>query len=352
MQTARPWRLRHRLLDNPNIRPLLGCTIPPSSDGPAPVYAEPTTVIASLSGGNDGFAAALVARARWPAVRFIAWHAHIAVLDWRQTREVFLRQAEALDAEPVIHQAVYQLTGEQTATGMHKTRLFAIHDVLACGEATREEYGEDAILNLLEFGTRARRGNAPTSRLRWCTAYGKTALFNAYVRRNRADLGEQAVLISGERWAESDSRAKVPSWEWRDKVALKEDNEQWPDGWRMLWLRPTIAWRWHEVNALVHEAGIGFHPGYYWQGETNESMLDPMRPEQGRARLSCRVCIFSTPQAMARAMQSAPEAFADAVGAVDAWEQETGKTWQQRGAIRKLVQPHYAASRVRQTRIL
>lgn len=355
MSSARPWRLERSIHRSPIVAELLQRPIAASLSPDFPLTDEPLVVVASLSGGNDGFSAALRARAMWPNARFIAWHAHIAVMDWHETREVFLRQADALDAEPVVLQAVYKLNGEITPTGMNGTTLVAIHDVLGHGEATTEEYGEDAILNILEFAKRARKGWPPSSKIRYCTRFFKGSTYARWARQNRANLGERSALISGERWAESASRSEVESWEWREDVELqptKRKGAEWPQGWRQLWVRPVVDWKWHEVNRLCLASDVAFHPGYYIQGETLESMLDPTRPEQGRARLSCRVCVFSTAQAMARAHINAPETFDDAVYAVADYEAETGKTWQAKGPILQLIQAENAAPKVRQSVII
>lgn len=306
----------------------------------APLPEQPSTVICSLSGGNDGFAAALLARARWPDARCIVWHAHLAGMDWRETHAVLVGQAAHLRAELVIVQAVYGLTGEQTPTGANATTLLALHDVLAQGEAIAAQYGPEAIFDLLAFAERARGGQPPTSAIRWCTSYFKTQLFDAWARRERASLGDAAVLVSGERWPESVNRSKVAAWEWRKALTLKPNARTGSPGWRLLWWRPAIRLPWHAVNQCVLASGVPFHPGYFAQGETVESMCDPARDERkGRARLSCRICIYTRPQEMAHALLHAPELFSDAVEAVAGYEARSGYTWQRRGPIRELVKP-------------
>ena len=80
-------------------------------------------------------------------------------------------------------------------------------------------------------------------------------------------------------------------------------------------------------------AGAPVHPGYALQGEPVDALLDPDRDERGRARLSCVCCIFAQPRHIATALQQAPGLVAPFVRRVQAYEQATGYTWQQRGAL-------------------
>jgi hypothetical protein len=83
----------------------------------------------------------------------------------------------------------------------------------------------------------------------------------------------------------------------------------------------------------VIRAGIEPHLGYFAQGETLASLLDPSRDEQARARLSCRVCIFSQQHHIQHALDTQPAMMLPAVRAVTEYEQITGYTWQQRGPL-------------------
>jgi len=306
----------------------------------APLPDRPSSVVVSTSGGLDSAAAALWARWRWPDTPLIVWHAYLANMDWPQTDEAIDQLTERLgNARRVTVQAVYRLTGEQTRGGYNATTLARLHDVEAHGPAERED--EDEILDILEFSLRARKGQPPTSKNRHCTAYSKIQAYDAWARQNRAMLGSSSVLLSGERWAESAARSsRVQPWEWRDKISLKPGNTAFPDGWRHLWVRPVVAWKWHEVAQFVHDAGVPFHPGYFIQGETLEAMLDPSRDERkGRARLSCALCIFSRPQEIRRAVANRPDIMQPFIDRVAAYEEASGYTWQQRGPIHEIVQP-------------
>ena len=311
---------------------------PHPSLGASPLPARPSIIVGSSSGGNDSHAAVLWARWRWPETPIIIWHALLDEMDWEQTPAALDALANRVGGRRVTVQAVYRRTGNLTPTGNHGVTLAAIHDVDALGPATAAQY-PDGIRTLLDFAMAARNGQPPTARIRWCTHYFKIALFDAWARRNRHLLGDQPVLITGERWRESPGRERrLTTWEWRDALTLQPGHAENPAGWRLLWLRPVIDWAWHQVNAYVHACGLPFHPGYAAQGETLETMLDPHRDErQGRARLSCRCCIFTHPRHLAAALQNDPAAMAPVIARVHAYEQASGFSWQQRGPIDELL---------------
>lgn len=298
---------------------------------PPPYPDEPSAVICSVSGGVDSAACAVWARKRWPSARIILWHAYLAEMDWPQTPENIDALAAALgNCERVTLQAVYELTGEATPSGYRATRLRRVHDVQAHGPASDSD--PEAILTLTGFWEHARLGMPPTLGKRWCTDYFKQTLFEVWCRQNRLALGSNAVLLSGERWKESDNRARVSTWEWRTEVALKE-TKRVPDGWNLLWARPVIDLSLAEVTKLVVDAGAPLHPGYFMQGETIEAMLDPNRVEAGRARLSCVTCIFTQPRHLKAALRNAPEVVQPYVDRVQSIERRVGRTWQQSGEM-------------------
>lgn len=321
--------------------------------GPAPLPERPSVIIGSSSGGNDSSAAVLYARWRWPDVPIIIWHAHLAEMDWEQTPTQLDALAERVGGQRVTVQVIYKLSGTRTPTDNNGVEFMALHDVDKDGPATAEQY-PDGIRTLLDFAVQARNGQPPTRRIRWCTRFFKAAAFDFWARRHRAELGPNPVLVTGERTAESAERAqRLVPWEWRSALDLQPGNADFPDGWRLLWLRPVIHWRWHQINAFVYASGLPFHPGYFAQGETLETMLDPHRDErQGRVRLSCRCCIFTSPQHLARALQNDPASTTPVIERVRAYEQRTGYTWQQRGSIDYILHSTNTAPRYHQQLLL
>jgi hypothetical protein len=305
-------------------------------DHPPPYPETPSAIVVSVSGGLDSDYAALWAQRRWPSAPIILWHAYLSLMDWDETLDHLRMLATALGTcRLVVCQAVYELNGTTTPTGCNGTTLRRCHIVQDgddwYGPATDDDPA--AILTLLDFARRARNGQPPTRKIRYCTDYFKIRLFNTWARSQRAQLGERAVLLSGERWAESTQRSHLPAWEWREAITLQPGNAAWPDGWRLLWARPGIDRALHEVAGAVIGAGIPPHPGYIAQGETLTSLLDPNRDEQARARLSCRVCIFSHQHHIQHALDTQPAMMLSAVQAVQEYEQTTGYSWQQCGPL-------------------
>ncbi len=288
----------------------------------------PTALVASVSGGLDSDYAALWLRRCYPDAPILLWHAYLPE-DWPQTAEHLLHLAARLgNCHLVRVQAVYERTGQPTPAGYEGTRLRRIHEVDVAGPATDADPA--AITSLLDLWTGPRKGMPPTNGMRYCTAYFKTALFDAWTVRHRLILGARPLLVSGERWAESPNRARLPAWEAR--VPLRA-SRTWPQGWQMTWLRPGIALPFSTVAQAVVDAGIAPHPAYFLQGETLEQFLDPTRIERGRARVSCRVCIFSQAHHIQTALERSPETMGPLIAAVQAREAATGRTWQQRGPL-------------------
>jgi len=308
-------------------------------DQPPPYPEDPSAIVVSVSGGLDSDYAALWARRRWPSHSIILWHAHLEQMDWPDTPTHLEMLAAALgNCRLVICQAVYELNGTTTPSGCNGTTLRRLHLVrdgdIYHGPASDGD--PSAILTLLDFARKARAGQPPTRAHRWCTSYFKTRLFDTWARANRDMLGERSVLLSGERWAESEQRSHVQPWEWREAICLKPSlkrNAPWPRGWRMLWARPGIALALHDVAGAVIAAGIEPHIGYFDQGETLASLLDPHRDERARARLSCRCCIFTHLHHLRRAVDARPGVMGPAVQAIQDYERDTGYSWQQRGPL-------------------
>jgi hypothetical protein len=292
---------------------------------PSAYLDDPTAIIVSVSGGLDSSAAAIWARRRWPDRPMILWHAYLADMDWPQTDAQIGGLAATLgNCHQVSVQAVYTLNGKITPSGANGTHFERIH-VVRDGE---HWYGPaagdpDEITTLLDLAMRARNGQPPTKRIRYCTDYLKIRLCDRWLREQAPVLGVRPLLLSGERHAESAGRATLPSFQWRFSTC----------GWDVLWLRPVVELRLHEITRMSLETGVPIHPGYALQGETIASLLDPERDERGRARLSCVCCIFTQPRHLATTIQQAPELVRPYVQRVQAYEQASGYSWQQRGAL-------------------
>lgn len=293
-----------------------------------PFLDDPTSIVVSVSGGLDSDRTALLLRERYPDRRLILWHAFLDRMDWPETSGHLDRLAKFLgNVERVTVQSVFELTGGTTPTGFQSTRLRRIQDVTNFGPATDNDPA--AITNLLDFAELARNGMPPTKKLRYCTAYFKTGLFDAWLIRNRVRLGERCLIATGERWAESPDRSKLKSWEWRGAIS---PSKQFPLGWRALWIRPVIEMKAHEVATSVISTGLSPHPGYFAQGATLETLQDRYTAERGRPRLSCVCCIFTRDTHLQTALRQAPDSVGPVYQQIRSFETRTGKTWKQSGS--------------------
>ena len=288
---------------------------------------QPSAVVVLVSGGIDSAATALWARRQYPNAPITVFHNFLAGMDWPHTDSTIMHLAEHINAQHVIYaQAVYALTGEKTPSGCNATTLRRLHiardDQQWHGAAVAQD--ESEMLTLLDFAQRARNGQPPTKKIRYCTSYQKASPTNRWLQENKEALGTSAIILSGERAAESPGRSMLVPTEMRFEAKT---------GWNCLWHRPILDLKWHEVVGMTVQANpLLIHPGYFLQGETLAAMLDTERCERGRARLSCMRCIFSRDEHVETARQNAPEIMAPADAAITKYESETGFTWRQRDA--------------------
>jgi hypothetical protein len=171
-----------------------------AEDRPPPYPDTPSAIVVSVSGGLDSDYAALWARQRWPKHPLILWHAHLEAMDWPDTPAHLDMLAAALgNCRLISCQAVYELNGTTTPSGCNGTtlrRMQIVRDgVNEYGAATDTDPA--AIRTLLDFARKARNGQPPTKKIRYCTDYFKIRLFNTWARAHRHMLGERSVLLSG-----------------------------------------------------------------------------------------------------------------------------------------------------------
>lgn len=228
---------------------------------PPPVPEQPSAIIASVSGGLDSAAVALWARQRWPNAPIILWHAELAGMDWPQTDAVLGDLAARLgNCQRVTVQGVYRLTGDRTPGDYFATTLSRLHTVRDgerwFGAAPTDDVRD--ITTLRDFVQRARRNQPPTSAIRYCTSYFKSAVCDRWLNLQRSLLGDQPLLLTGERWAESTARTRLARTRWRF-------DRQTAD---VVWHRPIIDQPLHTVAQMVRAAGLPLHPCYAWQGES------------------------------------------------------------------------------------
>ena len=163
-----------------------------------------------------------------------------------------------------------------------------------------------------------------SKKVRACTKYFKTEVFNSWARNNKVLLGNSPLLVLGERWLESKDRAKIP--ELRYRTGLQS-------GWMMEW-HPILSYRridsfrklrenniephycyraqWRELlreeHAIWRTQNVPPHCSYedQWDGllevsELPDAALDSMInklmfevDEEGGPRCSCVSCFFKS----------------------------------------------------------
>lgn len=107
------------------------------------------------------------------------------------------------------------------------------------------------------------KGIFPSRMRRYCTQELKVFPLQKYFAA-RMDAGEDIVNAVGIRSAESESRSKMPDWEWQDGF----DCEVW---------RPLLRWTEQDVIDIHHRHGLRPNPLYL----------------QGASRVGCWPCIYA-----------------------------------------------------------
>lgn len=121
---------------------------------------------------------------------------------------------------------------------------------------------------------------------RWCSAYLKIDICGTAIRNQERFKNTKTLLISGERGEESTARSKYFDFE-IDRSSSKDGSKlnrvvhRW---------RPIKNWLEQEVWAIIERFKIRAHPTYYL----------------GWGRVSCKWCIFGSPDQMASAYLLSP----------------------------------------------
>ena len=210
------------------------------------------------------------------------------------------------------------------------------------------------------------RGKWVSKQVRACTRYFKVEVFNSWARSNKALLGACPLLVLGERWLESDDRARIPELRYRADLEAGWMLEWHPilgfrriDSFRKLReyaIEPHYCYRvqWRELlreeHALWRMQGIAPHTSYQgqWDGlrevdHLSDAILDPMidqlmfevDEEGGGPRCSCVDCFFKSARQL-RACYRTPQGkqvIEEAMGLEDA----IGFTMKQGHPLRNLI---------------
>lgn len=134
-------------------------------------------------------------------------------------------------------------------------------------------------------------------RVRWCSPSLKIDVLAAAIRNQARFLDGRTLVVTGERAEESPARARYAAFERHRTATMTRDVDHW---------RPVQDWTEAQVWQAIAEAGIRPHPAYVL----------------GWGRLSCRTCIFGSPDQWATVRLVFPAAFRR----VQVREAATGKT--------------------------
>ena len=134
-------------------------------------------------------------------------------------------------------------------------------------------------------------------RVRWCSPSLKIDVLAAAIRNQARFFDGPTLVVTGERAEESPARAHYARFERHRTSTGSRAVDHW---------RPVLQWGEDRVWETVASAGIRPHPAY---------ML-------GWGRLSCRTCIFGSPNQWATVRLAFPKAFRR----IQAREAATGKT--------------------------
>lgn len=121
--------------------------------------------------------------------------------------------------------------------------------------------------------------------VRWCSSYLKIDVMAAALRGQQRFTGKRVLIVTGERAEESSGRARYATFEPHRTHGRRRHVDVW---------RPVHAWDEAAVWRILERYRVNPHPGY----------------QLGWPRLSCRHCIFGTPNQCASARAIDPVGFA------------------------------------------
>lgn len=120
---------------------------------------------------------------------------------------------------------------------------------------------------------------------RWCSGVLKIDVMSVLISNQKRFDGKRLLIVTGERAQESSNRAKYQTFEpHRTHAKTKRHADQY---------RPVHAWKEEEVWDIMRRHGVVPHPAY----------------QLGWGRLSCRTCIFGSPNQWSTVRELYPEHF-------------------------------------------
>lgn len=301
----------------PTLQPL-----PMFDDLPLVLPRQPSKVVVSTSFGKDSVAALIRAIETYGTERTIA-HYQIVEEEWPDTLDYGQRLCARLGVTLYTAQGHYY--GYRCLDCGH-TYLSAFPEKArcrppqGCGSQQKQFLRMvTSVHELIEW-----RGRWVSSKVRACTSYFKTEVWNRWARQHALLLGATPLLVLGERWRESEGRARLPELRYRTGVqagwvlewhpildyrrldsfrALRthgiEPHYCYKAQWRELLREEHLLWRTQGVRP--HVSYPGQWDGLYEHETLADTIVDPMIEhlmfevdEEGGPRCSCVSCFFKS----------------------------------------------------------
>jgi 3'-phosphoadenosine 5'-phosphosulfate sulfotransferase (PAPS reductase)/FAD synthetase len=250
-------------------------------------------IIVAFSGGKDSQACVLrlLDLGVHPA-KIELWHHDVdgregsTLMDWACTRAYCERFAEAFGLRLLFSWKVGGFEGEMLREDSRTAPIAWEEPDGEGGVVVRQAGGDRGKLS-----TRLRYPQvAADLRVRWCSAYLKIDVGDRVFRRDpRFNQGGRFLILTGERAQESAARSKYEVFE-----IDRADNRKGKRAPRHIdhW-RPVHAWSEERVWEIIERYRVQPHPAY----------------RLGWGRVSCRACIFGSPDQWASLRTIDPQGF-------------------------------------------
>lgn len=233
-------------------------------------------IIVAFSGGKDSIACLLHLKEIGADMGKVElWHHDVdgaegsTLMDWPVTRSYCRAVAEAFGVPIYFSWKEGGFEREMLRDGQSTAPVWFEHP------SGRDKAGG----NSKRVGTRLKFPQVSADlRVRWCSAYLKIDVASIAINNQERFLGKRTLFISGERAQESSARAKYAEFEPHRCHGKKRHVDWW---------RPVHKWDETQVWEIIQRHKVQAHPGYHL----------------GWSRLSCRFCIFGSPDQWASARE-------------------------------------------------
>ncbi len=233
----------------------------PMFDAPALALPEhPSCVIVSTSFGKDSIASLLETLETFGPGPVIAHH-QVIPQDWPLSLEYGQGVCDYLGVPLCTAQGRYY--GYRCLDCGH--RFLSAHPEKAmcrppqgCGSRNKEFVRMvESIHDLIEW-----RERWVSPAVRACTRYFKAEVFDSWCRDHKAMLGPNPVVVLGERWLESDDRARLPELRYRKSLQA---------GWMLEW-HPILRYR--RIDAFRKLREYDIEPHYCYRVQWRELLRE------------------------------------------------------------------------------